>query len=262
MEKITAYVDATKEFRNLSARIQEVFVGKALKSVEDNIELFAVKAELEGRTKDTLYRKIIGAGDDITFICNARIAMNCVRMFMQTLTAKSEYTACAGIYVTHTKFPFARAYQYTEELCGIAKEKSRKHEGNYVDFQIRFGAVLDDIKSIRSVQYTSAEGNALTGRPYLINGITEQNNVRLLDALLKRTSDFNDKKIARTRIKDLREMFMLGTKMVETELKKINSRLSDKLDIKSGDYQLLFDAIDIMDLKWEATYDSEENSKH
>lgn len=238
MGKITDYKEAAKSSRKISEDINDWFINKALKNVENKVEDFCLKVGLK-KTKGEAFRKIISAGDDITFVCNARIAMACVEEFMKSLG--DDYTACAGVYVTHTHFPFSRAYEYAEQLCSNAKKLSRDNPGNYVDFHINYGGILNDLDTIRETQYSVA-GKSLVARPYNLN-----DNINDLFGML---SEFKKRDIARTQLKGLRESFMEGPEVVGKELARINSRLKEELKINEEEYGLLFDAIEVMDLKW------------
>lgn len=59
----------------------------------------------------------------------------------------------------------------------------------------------------------------------------------------------------------MREAFLDGEEIVKQELARINSRLKkeNKIEINNN-YQILFDAIDIMDLKWGEIYGDEEKT--
>ena len=79
-------------------------------------------------------RPVILAGDDVCFVSAGNIGLECARVFLERLAAKTNsedggsYSACAGVALVHTRFPFHRAYDLAEELCSSAK---------------RFGAALD-----------------------------------------------------------------------------------------------------------------------
>ena len=245
------YDVAAQKARSVSNTIQKAFVTDALGAVEKNLSKYCKAVGLGERENDTVFRKIITAGDDITFICNARIAMNCVKGFMEALDKGDKFNACAGIYVCHTHFPFYRAYEYAEELCDSAKKPSRTTSGNYVDFLVGNGGILNDLDVIKDKEFRDVEGKYISARPYYVTKPEKQREdiygiEELIDVLNKL------KKVPRTKLKGLRESFLQGTKLFEKELERINSRLSDKDKIKlePSKYGILFDAIDIMDLKW------------
>lgn len=265
MEEVTTYVEAAKTSRNISSEIQNTFKNIALKKVTDNIKNFCNLADIKDKDRKSAFRTIIHAGDDITFICNARIALNCVNTFMQALHNNpgkilGEYHTCAGIFITHTHFPFARGYELAEQLCANAKKKSREKDGNYIDFQLNTSGILSDIEHLRDKQYQDSLGNPLAGRPYHLG----ESNTKLcyeLNDLLKMLEKIKKTNVARTQIKSLREAFLDGEEIVKQELARINSRLKkeNKIEINNN-YQILFDAIDIMDLKWGEIYGDEEKT--
>ena len=127
------------------------------------------------------FREIILNGDDLTFICNARLAFWLTELFLQELAAKPlnfkneklrdskddeiRMSACAGIAFVKTKFPFYRAYNLAEELCGSAKTKGREQKQSWVDFEIVYGGLSGDLEQIREKKY-SIGNNTLISRPW------------------------------------------------------------------------------------------------
>ena len=123
-------------------------------------------------------RRIITAGDDICFVSEGRIGLECARIFIEKLQNPLEgegYSACAGVAIVHRKYPFYRAYELAEMLCSNAKAYGAKiHSGDNgrcissVDWHIEFGEVGDSLKKIRE-NYLTADGCSLELRPYLIS---------------------------------------------------------------------------------------------
>ena len=73
-------------------------------------------------------RPIVYGGDDITLVCDARIALD---LAAELLRAWNEVTkaldrgpahACAGVALVKAHYPFHRAYRLSEELCRSAKD--------------------------------------------------------------------------------------------------------------------------------------------
>ncbi len=72
------------------------------------------------------YRVIVADGDDFTFICNARFAMDYTRAYLNAVDGfKSEwkYSSCAGICIFHSHYPFSRAYLLAEQACDDGAKK-------------------------------------------------------------------------------------------------------------------------------------------
>ena len=94
-------------------------------------------------------RPIIVGGDDITFICNARIAVQASHYLMQQLLSDKDgmsISSCAGIAVIPTSYPFFRGYEMAEQLCDSAKSKMREYntahkvnESCWMDFAFLHG---------------------------------------------------------------------------------------------------------------------------
>ena len=94
-------------------------------------------------------RPIIVGGDDITFVCNARIAVQVAHYLMQELLSDKNglsISSCAGIAVIPTSYPFFRGYQMAEQLCDSAKSKMRTYnkdnevsESCWMDFAFLHG---------------------------------------------------------------------------------------------------------------------------
>ena len=262
---VTNYREAAKILRNFSDSVDKLFTDTALTSVKNNLERFWKKAGYsDDRPEEKLFREVIHAGDDITFICNDKIALQCTRKFIKSIedanAGKDEidkFDVCAGIYIMHTHFPFSKGYEMAEQLCDNAKKRSRNNPGNYIDFHINYGGILHDLDVIRKKQYVSKgcsgkESITLIQRPYRVDGTQDE-----LAVLVEQIKLLNKSNLSRGKVKELREVFYEGKAMVDHELKMINSRLDDNdkinLDkdlINMDAYNVLFDAIEIMDLKW------------
>ena len=123
-------------------------------------------------------RPIILGGDDLTFVCDAKLGLYFSECIMKEF-AKTEIeikgkklSSCAGVAVIKTKYPFYRGYKLAEELCKNAKKrrKEQKAAGSYLDFHIALGSVPDTLEQIRAADYrnhhfTGDEGSLLY-RPF------------------------------------------------------------------------------------------------
>ena len=238
-DKADSYDSAVQRIRIASKTVNKVFTESALRFVEDEIE----KMNLD----HPIFRTIINAGDDITFICNAHVALKCVTIFFQKIKEDNHhFTASSGIFIQHSHFPFSVGYDLAEQLCANAKSKGR--DNFYIDFQIHRGAILNDLEEIRKNEYKKVE------RPYLWNpdeasSTTVKTLLELVCDIKRKTGE--DEGIARNKLKGLREKYYYRDDLyVKMEIKRINSRLQNGINemINLG---LLFDAIDILDLDWE-----------
>lgn len=151
-----------------------------------------VAANLESGSLDGLQlsekhfpvRRIITAGDDVCFVCEGRIGLECAVAFAQALKGKTNevdkegYAACAGVAIVHQKYPFYRAYELAEQLCSNAKrfgvnlDNESGSKISSIDWHIEYGEMKDSLDEIRE-NYRTADGNRLELRPYIIAGPDE-----------------------------------------------------------------------------------------
>ena len=114
-------------------------------------------------------RPVILAGDDVCFVTMGSIGLECARLFLENLRNSESgeaYYACAGVALTHRKYPFHKAYKLSEELCSNAKKfvaeirKAEAEQGAAVngvsamDWHIEFGQFRGDLDEIRRTYET------------------------------------------------------------------------------------------------------------
>ncbi|MBW4505456.1 MAG: hypothetical protein KME64_02935 [Scytonematopsis contorta HA4267-MV1] len=114
------------------------------------------------------FRPIVYGGDDITFVCDGRLGLSLAVKFLEKFeefTAnlpdnKGKATACAGIAIVKTHFPFAKAYALSESLCAEAKRWMRKETDDYkkplfsaLDWHIAASGLIGSINEIRQREY-------------------------------------------------------------------------------------------------------------
>lgn len=212
-------------------------------------------------------RPIILAGDDITYVCNASIAIESARVMLDILENDNliidEYnfgklSACAGVAITKKGYSFKRAYELAEELCSSAKTfllEKNNEEGSALDFQFLQGDYGDGLESIRA-NYVSKSGEILTMKPLLISN---ENKVRTYETFLNSLKYLNrfveDGVIARSKIKLMRNVFFEGKDATEKFFKfykipeytgaLINS--NDDFGFSSDGTCLFLDGIEVMD---------------
>lgn len=223
--------------RNLSHSINEA--GKAALTDVLNILIDSIdEVEQDGRIvkkikgeitlKDNYlpFRPIVYGGDDVTFICNGRLGLELGALYLerfakQTVSDGKPLTACAGISVVKTHYPFARAYELSEALCRNAKQylkKEKKKEGSALDWHLAASGLIGSIGEIREREYKVPNGD-LTMRPVLINETdyewrTWQGLKKVIDSLNMgnwKDKDGNDVNVNRNKIIALREVLRKGS---------------------------------------------------
>ena len=188
--------DYISRMRDLSEKVNQAGI-KALKKVADKViqladgklqEEFAIQ-ERDGK-KYLPFRPIVYGGDDVTFVCDGRFGLTLAALYLKEFETEKknlpdgkDLTACAGIAIVKTHYPFARAYQLSEALCNNAKkfmrdEKERlkiRDDFSAIDWHIAASGLLGVIGEIRKREYQVAEGN-LTMRPLYLHSDSEWRN--------------------------------------------------------------------------------------
>lgn len=157
--------DHTKEaFQNL------------LKDIVCNYESYNAFLDLQTDdkgNKELPLRPLVLGGDDITFVCNGRLALVYTQKLMEYLATEKndmKIDSCAGIAIVPTAYPFFRAYELAEQLCDVAKKKSRKEkDSSWLDFAILHGEQAPTIEQIRKQEYMGSRGDMHFG-PYRVDG--------------------------------------------------------------------------------------------
>ena len=158
-------------------------------------------------------RPIVYGGDDLTFVCDGRLGFDLAAFYLKefskgkirVLGEDIPVDACAGVAIVPTKFPFARAYHFAEELCGLAKSHRRQQDsptGSWLDFQIIPEGATRSISALRAAQYRSLEGQTLHQRPYKA---PEQ-----WDVFVSILKEFRSQKWPRSRVKGLLQALTQG----------------------------------------------------
>ena len=100
-------------------------VGNSLKS--GNLQNLSLSTDKTTGKQYFPIRGIIASGDDICFVTDGRIGIECAARFLEELATikntsdNKAYTASAGVAIVHQKYPFFRAYELSEDLCKNAK---------------------------------------------------------------------------------------------------------------------------------------------
>jgi hypothetical protein len=106
-------------------------------------------------------RPIILGGDDVTFVCDGKLGIYFAKIFIekfqQTSINGKSLTACAGVAIIKTKYPFYRGYWLAEELCKNAKRKRKRdsqwNEASVLDFHVSLGGISGSLDKIRRQYY-------------------------------------------------------------------------------------------------------------
>jgi hypothetical protein len=213
--------EGVNRMRRFTKEINDVFVRRPLnKIIEAERELERENAvddkdnstrQQGGNTKKgkpvIAVRQIVSAGDEITLVCNARKALDIVKLYFESLSETnaayregcglgenySNYSACAGITLFHSHAPFTVAYEIAEKCCKNGKKRRRTllknagvsvresvEDNCYLDFFFMMSGVTDELDNIRSQQYCDC-----TNVPYCITGNDSEHALESFDDIKK-----------------------------------------------------------------------------
>ena len=161
------YIDGN----NMGAQVQQCIAGKqtyeecvaALRDFSLNIQknyiddrkenLFEFLDKKANKSSMYKWRLVLGAGDEINFICNAHDAFDLARTYLERLPKGC--SSCAGIAVFHSHAPYADVYRIAEECCKSGKQLMKElgiKDANFIDFHYCQSAIDVSLEQIRQTE--------------------------------------------------------------------------------------------------------------
>lgn len=169
---------------------QEVrFIGKPADA--DRADALRLHRNKEEGTWFLPFRPLIFGGDDTTFVCDGRLALSLTTSYLASFADKAKHhlqgagvllseenpSACAGVAIVKSRYPFARAYDLAEDLCDNAKrfraqEKAltKQEQGCFLDWHFAISGLVGTIGDVRRREYDTRHG-ALTLRPVHLDAL-------------------------------------------------------------------------------------------
>jgi len=240
MGKLFQDAKTLEELRNLSCSVKKVTSDSFTELVRHVVDKFPeIEAAFgydekhkwpeEKGKKIMPFRPIIIGGDDITFVSEGRLGIYLAKLFLEFFETNGKdikdnegrgLSACAGVAITKTKYPFYRGYELSEELCGNAKKRRLKKEdqGSWLDFHISYGGFSGTLSSIRDSHYKTPLGE-LIFRPYKVNSTDE----RGFETFVRNTKELKNS-FPNNKIKELRQVLTLGDVSIDRFMKHIDAR--------------------------------------
>jgi len=226
------------------------------------------------------FRPIIVNGDDITFICDARISFFLAETFMRAFASEKacirdsegneteqNLSSCAGIAISKTKYPFYRGYMLAEQLCARAKEEGRKNNSSWLDFHISYRGLSESLEEMRKQQYLF-DDLSLIHRPWQITETATKNSFGELKKALKSMRDDEGTQWPRSKWHELAATLTQGIEATQEFLKLVNARNLHLPPIAqitgaaatgwAGKVTPYFDVLEIMDFYPKCLLDEEE----
>ena len=227
-------------------------------------------------------RPVLLGGDDLTFLCDGRIALDLAVAALREIGrheiphlgangAPATLTACAGVALVKAHAPFHRSYELAEDLCRCAKrarvesnERATTETGSWIDWHVGTMRPGETVLQIRNRVY-SRGSTELTMRPYPVGETSHRNQswAWLDDELLGPASDGDARGLrgaeawagSRGRVKALGSVVLDGAQEVRRQIEawratRSGVNLPGQLD--DGGYvgarTPLLDAIELLDL--------------
>lgn len=228
-----SYDEGVEKLRSFSKQVNDFYVEQPLKKIRENG--FRV-------------RKVIGGGDEITLICEAKDAFRIMRLYFTELERHSielsdrsfACTSCAGISVFHAKAPFNVAYGIAEAACEKAKEKAHEADGNYFCFYYCHAGVTNTFDRLHGAEQAHA-----SGKPYRTDRLAD---IDAYAALLNAAG--------RSNVKALGAAALTSPAHYRFEAERVNAYLPKespmKFDGSENEMKLVYDMSEFYDL-WFAT---------
>lgn len=237
-----------ENLRDFSKRIEDLFQD-AFKHMTDTINSQENRETLDKVSKISEGKfpliPIIIAGDDITYAVNGQLAIESARIFLEYLEGqeieiyagnKTKVCACAGVAIVPVGYPFSRAYDLAEDLCDNAKGHLREdndeaYDGSLIDWHIDQGDIFGSVDEIRREFYRAKDGKRLNMRPLYVGAGDRWNSFKNFKTLM---SELDRGNVARSKIKELRDVLRMGEDTTELYLKtnKLDSYFSAPMGLE------------------------------
>ncbi|MBD2454067.1 hypothetical protein H6G80_08235 [Nostoc sp. FACHB-87] len=184
-----------------------------------------LKKHKEGNIFYLPLRPLVYAGDDITLLCEGRLGLELAALFLQKFEEQEvsdgqPLTACAGVCVVKTHYPFSRAYKMSEDLCSksakkFVKYEREKYDSDYfsaIDWHFAASGLLGSISEIRQREYRVKDKNwQLEMRPLRLENQDEWRTWSGLVQVIKEFKQGDEWKGRKNKTMTLREVLRKGS---------------------------------------------------
>ncbi|MEG4418225.1 hypothetical protein QUA70_06395 [Microcoleus sp. LAD1_D5] len=157
---------------NALRKVIEMLAASIIDVEEDGKIVKKVMGKFAIEGNNLPFRPLVYGGDDVTFVCDGRLGLELAAIYLEALEKQKiadgkPIKACAGICVVKTHYPFARAYQLSEDLCRKAKKfvkDENKGDFSALDWHLAASGLSGSISEIRDREYKVLAGS-LSMRP-------------------------------------------------------------------------------------------------
>lgn len=286
--KKNAKFDADGGFETIKSTFKSITVAEEFKKVCQEVKEIITEYKKQTGTDQPLIYSVIAAGDDITYVTRANIALPFTKLFLKKISEHDMYSksddhnkyginACAGIAFIKSHFPFSDAYELAERCCSSAKKRAKSDGiadknnvdnpfGNWIDFEICTHIKNTELERSRQKYGVTTDANGdkalLLVRPYCVGTENKSNEFFDYNKFERRISELDRSRDSqcgiynRSRAKSLRQAYTDGGAAIENFKNAAESRdymLTEKElfcfdDTTKENYAVYYDATDIMDL--------------
>lgn len=239
----------SKRVKTLSEIAMKAFIKKVVQDSEKLKDNKQFNFEIENGKTILPIRPIIAGGDDFTFVCEGKLGIHFAKELIQQLSTNEELkfdgknlSACGGVAIVNTKFPFSKAYELAEELCQKAKNKNRENKtsDNLLCFMISRDGLTEDLEAIIDQQYTNKETTFFETYNVAKNGS--------FGNLIKQLKEFHQNESwTHGRIMELRSALYGSENEIKYFQEKFNVRKNENISIDNDDKVIFHDAIELYD---------------
>lgn len=238
-----------KDFREFSLKLDEATKNAAQKAFEEISKHYDFKDLIP-------IRPVVLGGDDFTVICRADFAVEYTQKFLDAFEKETQsrlaslltennvfkdnankLTACAGIALIKSSYPFHYGYRLAESLCKEAKNEAKagKEKNELTPSCLIFHKVQDsfveDYKDIISRELTAANGDSFKYGPYYLQSNTIKptvddliDNVKLLDG--------KEGNAVKSHLREWLSDMTYDVEIAKQKLDRLKSNIKDKKELK------------------------------
>ena len=215
------------------------------------------------------FRPLVFGGDDVTFLANGQLGVELATRYLKAfenhtvLQGLKDFYASAGVAIVKMHYPFARAYQLSEELTHSAKKFVKdqvKKDTSAVDWHFAQSGLSGSLDVIRDREYSVERENSkgekvkyhLNLRPLVLRELIRSwQGVENIMAVFQDTKPWSE---SHNKVVGLREPLRNGAQAVEQY--RLNYDLPPLPDVAGdkaaqsgwlGAHCVYFDAIELLD---------------
>ena len=219
---LKTYKECVKALRKFSADIQKNYVDNPIIRIDTYLKK-KYKSDNPNR------RIVVGAGDEMTIICNAHDAYDIIRVYLKGLPEGN--SSCAGAAIFHSHAPYNEAYRIAEECCENCKKYMRDNEireACLMDFHYCRSGIGISLEKIREHEV----GDCIS-KPWFVskNAPDTEDGTSLIGheekRLIPRMAKFQND-IGRSNVKGLADYAKKGNVGLELEIGRIRAHMESE----------------------------------